>query len=98
MKSFGAKGGWGLKSESATAPVSLEERKQSMQISARNQIKGKIKSVKLGEVMAEVVIELGTGEEIVSAITRGSAESLDLKTGDDAVAIIKSTEVIIGKP
>lgn len=69
-----------------------------MQISARNQIKGKIKSVKLGEVMAEVVIELGTGEEIVSAITRGSVESLDLKEGDEAVAIIKSTEVIIGKP
>lgn len=69
-----------------------------MQISARNQIKGKIKSVKLGEVMAEVVIELGTGEEIVSAITRGSVESLGLKEGDQAVAIIKSTEVIIGKP
>lgn len=69
-----------------------------MQISARNQIKGKIKSVKLGEVMAEVVIELGTGEEIVSAITRGSVESLGLKVGDEAVAIIKSTEVIIGKP
>ena len=69
-----------------------------MQISARNQLKGKIKSVKLGEVMAEVVIELGTGEEIVSAITRGSVESLGLKEGDEAVAIIKSTEVIIGKP
>lgn len=69
-----------------------------MEISARNQLKGKIKSVKLGEVMAEVIIELGTGEEIVSAITRGSAESLNLKAGDDAVAIIKSTEVIIGKP
>ena len=69
-----------------------------MQISARNQLKGKIKSVKLGEVMAEVVIEIGTGEEIVSAITRGSVESLGLKEGDEAVAIIKSTEVIIGKP
>jgi molybdopterin-binding protein len=69
-----------------------------MQISARNQLKGKIKSVKLGEVMAEIIIELGTGEEIVSAITRGSAESLDLKVGDEAIAIIKSTEVIIGKP
>jgi molybdopterin-binding protein len=69
-----------------------------MQISARNQIKGKIKAVKLGEVMAEVVIELGTGEEIVSAITRGSVEGMGLKVGDEAVAIIKSTEVIIGKP
>lgn len=69
-----------------------------MEISARNQLKGKVKSVKLGEVMAEIVIEIGSGEEIVSAITRTSAESLNLKAGDDAVAIIKSTEVIIGKP
>ena len=69
-----------------------------MQISARNQLKGKVKAVKLGEVMAEVVIELSSGEELVSAITRGSVESLDLKVGDDAIAIIKSTEVIIGKP
>lgn len=68
-----------------------------MEISARNQLKGKVKSVKLGSVMAEVVVELGTGEEIVSAITRGSAESLGLKEGDEVVAIIKSTEVIIGK-
>ncbi len=68
-----------------------------MQISARNQLKGTVKSVKLGNVMAEVVVELSSGEEIVSAITRTSAESLDLKEGDQVVAIIKSTEVIIGK-
>jgi molybdopterin-binding protein len=69
-----------------------------MQISARNQLKGKIKSIKLGNVMAEVVIELSSGEEIVSAITRGSVESLGLQAGDEAIAIIKSTEVIIAKP
>jgi molybdopterin-binding protein len=68
-----------------------------MQISARNQLKGKVKSVKLGNVMAEIVIELGTGEELVSAITRGSAESLNLAPGDEVVAIIKSTEVMVGK-
>ncbi|MEI6045231.1 MAG: TOBE domain-containing protein [Chloroflexota bacterium] len=68
-----------------------------MEISARNQLKGKIKSVKLGSIMAEVVIELTSGEEITAAITRGSAEGLGLAVGDDAVAIIKSTEIIIGK-
>ncbi len=68
-----------------------------MQISARNQLKGTVKSVMLGNVMAEVVIVLSSGEEIVSAITRTSAENLDLNEGDQMVAIIKSTEVIIGK-
>ena len=67
-----------------------------MIISARNQLKGKVKSVILGKVMAEVVLELNTGEELVSAITRNSAESLKLEVGQEVVAIIKSTEVIIG--
>ncbi|GER88661.1 transporter [Dictyobacter vulcani] len=68
-----------------------------MQISARNQLKGTVQSVKLGSVMAEVVVALADGQEIVSAITRTSAESLQLKSGDPIVAIIKSTEVMLGK-
>jgi molybdopterin-binding protein len=68
----------------------------SLRFSARNQLQAKVKSVKLGAVMAEVVVELADGQEIVSAITRTSAESLNLKQGDDVVAIIKSTEVMIG--
>ena len=63
--------------------------------SARNQLQAKVKSVKLGAVMAEVVVELADGQEIVSAITRTSAESLNLKEGDAIVAIIKSTDVMI---
>lgn len=68
-----------------------------MEISARNQLKGKITSVKLGEITAEVVVQLSGGEEIVSVITKSSVEQLGLKVGDEVVAIIKSTEVIIGK-
>jgi len=68
-----------------------------MNISARNQLKGKIKTVKPGSVMAEVVVELPGGQEIVAAITLGSAETLNLKPGDDVTAIIKSTDVLIGK-
>jgi molybdopterin-binding protein len=65
-------------------------------LSARNQFAGKVKSITLGNVMAEVVI--GVGDlEFVSAITRHSVESLDLKVGDSVTAIIKSTEVLIGK-
>jgi molybdopterin-binding protein len=64
--------------------------------SARNQLSAKVKSVKLGTVMAEIVVELADGQEIVSAITRASAESLNLKEGDSVIAIVKSTEVMIG--
>jgi molybdopterin-binding protein len=65
-------------------------------LSARNQFKGTVKSVKVGGIMAEVVVSAG-GVEFVSAITRTSAEQLDLKVGDEVTAIIKSTEVIIDK-
>ena len=68
-----------------------------MQLSARNQLKGTVQSVNLATVMAEVVVQLPDGQQIVAAITRGSAEGLGLKPGDEVVAIIKSTEVIIGK-
>ncbi len=65
-------------------------------ISARNQFKGTVKSVKLGNVMAEVLVSVGS-IEVVSVITRSSAEQLGLKTGDAVTAIIKSTEVMISK-
>jgi len=66
-------------------------------LSARNQFQGTVKSVKLGGVMAEVVVTVGD-LEIVSAITRTSAESLGLKPGDPVKAVIKATEVLIDKP
>jgi molybdopterin-binding protein len=66
-------------------------------LSARNQLPGTVKSVKLGNVMAEVVVDVG-GTELVSAITRGSAEQLNLKAGDNVKAVIKATEVLIDKP
>jgi molybdopterin-binding protein len=67
-----------------------------MQLSARNQLKGTVKTVKLGSIMAEVAIDVG-GNEIVSEISKGSVERLGLKAGDSVTAIIKATEVIIGK-
>jgi molybdopterin-binding protein len=65
-------------------------------LSARNQFKGTVKSVKVGGIMAEVVVSVG-GLEIVSAITRGSAEHMGLKAGDEVTTVIKSTEVLIAK-
>jgi molybdopterin-binding protein len=68
-----------------------------MQFSARNQLEGTVKSIKLGAVMGEVVVTLPGGQEIVSAITRTSVETLKLKEGDSVVVMIKSTEVMVGK-
>lgn len=66
-----------------------------MALSARNQFPGKVVSIKLGAVMAEVVIDIGGGHQIVSLISVSSARRLKLKKGRPAVAIIKATEVII---
>jgi molybdopterin-binding protein len=65
-------------------------------LSARNQFKGTVKEIKLGNVMAEVVVSVGS-VEVVAAITRGSADRLGLKPGDTVTAIIKSTDVMIDK-
>ncbi|MGZ3414959.1 MAG: TOBE domain-containing protein [Isosphaeraceae bacterium] len=65
-------------------------------LSARNQLAAVVKSVKLGNVMAEVVVEVA-GTEIVAIITRGSAEALKLQPGDHVKAVTKSTEVLIDK-
>jgi len=65
-------------------------------LSARNQFKGTIKSVQLGQVMAEVVISVGD-VEVVSLISRVSAEKMELRTGEQATAIIKATEVMVSK-
>jgi molybdopterin-binding protein len=65
-------------------------------LSARNQLPATVKSVKLGNVMAEVVMSVGN-LELIAAITRGSAEQLGLKAGDSVKAVIKATEVLIDK-
>ena len=67
-----------------------------MALSARNQLPGTVKSVVLGAVMAEIVIDVA-GHEVVSVITRHSAESLDIKAGDDLTVVIKATEVLLQK-
>ena len=68
-----------------------------MKLSARNDLKGTITEIKRGAVMAKVTIDLGNGQTIVSVVTVDSVDELELKEGDAAHAIIKSTEVLIGK-
>ena len=67
-----------------------------MIISARNQLKGTVKEIKTGPVSTEVVIDVN-GAEVVSSITTGSAESLNLSIGDEVVAIIKASSIMVGK-
>lgn len=67
-----------------------------MAISARNQLPGMVKSVVLGTVMAEVVLDVA-GHQVVSVITRHAVETLDIKAGDSVKAVIKSTEVMLEK-
>jgi molybdopterin-binding protein len=67
-----------------------------MQISARNQLPGRVISTKTGNIMAEVVVEVDAAT-VVAAVTRGSVEALGIKEGDTVRVIIKATEVMIAK-
>lgn len=66
-----------------------------MKISARNQLHGKVVSVTLGAINAEVTLALPSGQEIVAIVTNQSAKSLNLKPGRDAIAIIKASSVLV---
>jgi len=66
-----------------------------MKVSARNVLKGKVKEVKQGSVNTEIVIEITGKTEVVSVITKESAEKLQLEKGKDAYAVIKASNVMI---
>ena len=66
-----------------------------MKISARNMLKGKIKQIKAGAVNTEVIIDLPGGGQIVSIITKESAENLGLAVGKQVYAVIKASNVMI---
>ena len=67
-----------------------------MKISARNTLKGKVVKITVGMVNTEVVIEVPGGEQIISIITKNSAENLKLQVGCEAYAIIKASNVMVG--
>jgi molybdopterin-binding protein len=66
-----------------------------MRISARNILSGKVKQVKPGAVNTEVIIELPGGIELVSIITKESAEKLELSKGKKVYAVIKASNVMV---
>ncbi|GBQ86925.1 molybdenum-pterin-binding protein [Gluconacetobacter johannae DSM 13595] len=68
-----------------------------MKLSARNQIAGKVVTVEKGQTTGHVHIDVGGGIIITSSITNEAIDELALKAGDDAVAIIKASDVLVGK-
>jgi molybdopterin-binding protein len=67
-----------------------------MRLSARNVLAGKVKNVTAGAVDYEVVVEIAPGIDVVSVITKRSAQTLGLKAGVEVYAIIKASNVMIG--
>ncbi len=80
-----------------TSPPQTRPEDATMQISARNRLVGIVGEITGDGVLCEVTLDLGNGQEIVSVITRSSAERLGLKPGVQATALIKSTEVLLAR-
>ena len=100
--------GWRLYDEAAVAAVraalgapaeeaAAPEPNRPMQISARNALRGIVREITGDGVLCEVTLDLGNGQEVVSVITRSSAQRLGLKPGVEATALIKSTEVLLAR-
>ncbi|HJX63598.1 MAG TPA: TOBE domain-containing protein [Polyangia bacterium] len=68
-----------------------------MELSARNQLNGKIKEIVRGAVMGEVIVDVGGGQTMTSSISLSSIDRLALKIGDAVVVVVKATDVMIGK-
>lgn len=66
-----------------------------MKLSARNVLKGRVRSVVRGAVNSEVVIELEGGTQVVSVITNTSADNLELAPEVEAYAVIKASNVMV---
>jgi molybdopterin-binding protein len=68
-----------------------------MKLSARNQIKGKVVEVRKGSTTAHVRIDIGNGVIITSSITNEAVDDLGLRAGDEAIAVIKASDVMVAK-
>jgi len=66
-------------------------------LSARNQLRGKVVDVRKGQTTAHVRIDIGNGVMITSSITNEAVDDLGLAVGDDVVAVVKASDVMVGK-
>lgn len=69
-----------------------------MKLSARNQVPGKVLQVQKGQTTSHVTIDVGHGITLTASITNEAIDELGLKQGDSAFAIIKASDVMVGKP
>jgi molybdopterin-binding protein len=68
-----------------------------MKLSARNQIKGKLVEIRKGQTTAHVRIDIGNGVIITASITNEAVDDLGLAVGDEAIAVIKASDVMVAK-
>ena len=68
-----------------------------MKLSARNQLKGRVVEVRRGATTAHVRIDIGNGVIVTSSITNEAVDDLGLSVGDDAIAVIKASDVMVAK-
>ena len=68
-----------------------------MKLSARNQLKGEVVEVRRGATTAHVRIDIGNGVIVTSSITNEAVDDLGLAAGDDAIAVIKASDVMVAK-
>ncbi len=68
-----------------------------MRISARNRLKGRVVEVNKGATTAHVTIDLGGGAVVTASVTNQAVDELGLKAGDEAYAIVKASDVMVGK-
>ena len=78
-------------------PAGKEEARPDLQLSARNQIRGTVTSIRHGDVMSTVSVRMGDGQPLMAAITKDAALELDLAPGDAVLVIVKSTEAMVAK-
>ncbi len=77
--------------------ILFNQREAAMKLSARNQIKGKVVEVRKGATTAHVRIDISNGVVITSSITNEAVEDLGLAAGDEAIAVIKASDVMVAK-
>jgi molybdopterin-binding protein len=88
----GAAGGPGAPARAAAAPDAA-----AMQVSARNRLEGTVIAIAGDGLLCEVTLRLAGGQEVVAVITRSSLERLGIAVGEPALALIKSTEVMLAR-
>jgi len=68
-----------------------------MKLSARNQLKGRVVEIRRGATTAHVRIDIGNGVIVTSSITNEAVDDLGLAVGDQAIAVIKASDVMVAK-